>query len=80
MSTDQVLSICTPAPEACLDDVAVKAVQQWETDFLQFAQDKHCRLDQADLTRQGDLTDEIVEKIEACINDFKSWLQAGRTV
>ena len=54
-----------------VDDVPVRAVQQWETDFLQFAQDKHPDLIKL-LDETSDISDEVVEKIEACISAFKS--------
>jgi F-type H+-transporting ATPase subunit alpha len=66
----QVLSLYA-GTKGFLDDVPVKAVEQWETDFLQFADDKHGDLVKM-LAEQADLSDEIAGKIEACIKDFKS--------
>ena len=67
---EQVLSLYA-GTKGFIDDVPVKAVQQWEADFLQFAADKHA--DMVKLLEDSlDLSDEVVEKIEACINDFKS--------
>ena len=68
--TEQVLSLFA-GTRGHLDDVPVKAVPQWEIDFLQFANDKHSDLIKL-LDEAQDLTDEVVEKLEACINDFKS--------
>ena len=68
--TQQVLSLYA-GTRGMLDDVPVKAVQQWETDFLQFAQDKHPDLIKL-LDETMDLTDEVAEKIEACIAAFKN--------
>lgn len=68
--TEQVLSLFA-GTRGHLDDVPVKAVSQWEIDFLQFAKDKHSDLI-ALLDETQDLTDEVVEKLEACISDFKS--------
>ncbi|MGI9474941.1 MAG: F0F1 ATP synthase subunit alpha [Rubripirellula sp.] len=68
--TDQVLSLYA-GTKGFIDDVPVKAVQQWEHDYLQFARDKHSDLISL-LDETQDLTDEVVEKIEACIADFKS--------
>jgi F-type H+-transporting ATPase subunit alpha len=68
--TDQVLSLFA-GTRGLIDDVPVKAVRQWETDFLQFAKDKHSDLIKL-LEESNDLTDEVVEKIEACIQAFKS--------
>ena len=67
---EQVLSLYA-GTQGFLDDVPVKAVSQWEIDFQQFAKDKHPDT----LTLLADkmaLSDDVVEKIEACINDFKS--------
>jgi F-type H+-transporting ATPase subunit alpha len=71
--TDQVLSLYA-GTKGFLDDVPVKAVGQWEIDFLQFANDKHPELVQM-LDESQDLTDETSDKIEACIKDFKSGYQ-----
>src|SRR6056297_744939 len=68
--TDQVLSLYA-GTRGFLDDVPVKAVPQWEHDFLQFAKDKHPELVEL-LSEKMDLTDEVTQKIEACIKDFKS--------
>lgn len=68
--TEQVLGLYA-GTRGFIDDVPVKAVQQWEIDFLQFANDKHPDLIKL-LEETQDLTDEVVEKIEACIQDFKS--------
>ncbi len=68
--TEQVLSLYA-GTKGFLDDVPVKAVQKWEIDFLQFAQDKHGELISL-LEEKMDLSDDIVAKIEACIKDFKS--------
>ncbi|MFK8110972.1 MAG: F0F1 ATP synthase subunit alpha [Rubripirellula sp.] len=66
---EQIVSIYA-GTNGFLDDVEIKGVQQWERDFLQVAGDK-----QGDLLEtlgSSKLTDEIVEKIEACIKDFKA--------
>jgi F-type H+-transporting ATPase subunit alpha len=68
--TEQVLSLFA-GTRGHLDDVPVKAVSQWESDFLQFAKDKHSDLI-ALLNEAQDLTDEVVAKLETCISDFKS--------
>ena len=67
---EQVLSLYA-GTKGFIDDVPVKAVQQWESDFLQYAADKHSDL-VSQLGEHGDLTDEMIEKIEACINGYKS--------
>jgi F-type H+/Na+-transporting ATPase subunit alpha len=68
--TEQVLSLYA-GTKGFIDDVPVKAVQQWEADFLQFAKDKHSDLISL-LDEKQDLSDEVVQKLEACIQDFKS--------
>jgi F-type H+/Na+-transporting ATPase subunit alpha len=68
--TDQVLSLFA-GTRGYLDDVPVKAVQQWERDFLQFVHSKYNSLID-DLNSKQDLTDQIVEQIIAAIKDFKT--------
>ena len=68
--TDQVLSLYA-GTKGFIDDVPVKAVQQWEIDFQQFARDKYSDLITL-LNEKQDLTDEVVENVEACIAEFKS--------
>ncbi|QEG40247.1 F0F1 ATP synthase subunit alpha [Roseimaritima ulvae] len=67
--TEQVL-VLYAGTNGYVDDVPVKAVQQWETDFLQFARDKHADL-LTELKDKGELTDDIVSKLKAMIGDFK---------
>lgn len=67
--TDQVLSLYA-GTKGFIDDVPVSAVQQWEADFQQFAHDKHSDLITL-LDEKQDLSDDVVEKIEACIAEFK---------
>ncbi len=66
----QVLSLYA-GTRGWLDDVPIKSVQQWERDFLQSARDKHAALLE-ELTEKGELTEEIAERIESAIRDFKS--------
>ena len=67
--TDQVLSLYA-GTRGFIDDVPVRAVQQWEADFQQFAHDKYSDLITL-LNEKQDLSDDVVEKIEACIAEFK---------
>lgn len=67
--TDQVLSLYA-GTRGFIDDVPVRAVQQWEADFQQFAHDKYSDLITL-LNEKQDLSDDVVEKIEACITEFK---------
>ncbi len=68
--TEQVLSLYA-GTKGFIDDVDPKAVQQWETDFLHFASDKHADLIK-ELDDKADLTDEVAKMIETCIQDFKA--------
>ena len=66
---EQVLSLFA-GTRGHLDDVDVKHVQKWESDFLQFVKDKHA--DALNLLNEKmDLSDDVTEKIEAAIKDFK---------
>lgn len=67
---EQVVSLYA-GTKGHLDDVEIKSVQQWEKDFLQYINDKHSSLLDT-LSDKGDLTDEVVEKLEAAIKDFKA--------
>ncbi|QDV65082.1 F0F1 ATP synthase subunit alpha [Crateriforma conspicua] len=67
---EQVLSIFA-GTRGHLDEVEIKSVQQWEQDFLQFARNKHQPL-LNDLVEKGELSDEIVERIESAIKEFKA--------
>ncbi len=66
---EQVMSIYA-GTNGFLDDVDIKSVQQWETDFLQYARDKNASLIEALASEK--LSDENIEKIETCIKDFKA--------
>jgi F-type H+-transporting ATPase subunit alpha len=70
---EQVVSLYA-GTKGFLDDVEIKTVQQWEKDFLQFVNDKHADL-LSMLTEQGDLTDEVVTKLESVIKEFKGSYQ-----
>ena len=69
-AAEQVVSLYA-GTKGHLDDVAIKTVQQWEQDFLQYINDKHSALLDT-LTETGDLTDEVVETLETAIKDFKA--------
>ncbi|TWU30957.1 F0F1 ATP synthase subunit alpha [Novipirellula artificiosorum] len=68
--SDQVLSLYA-GTRGHLDDVPIKAVPQWEKDFLQYAKDKHGKLCD-ELAEKQDLTDEVAEKIVSIIKEFKA--------
>ncbi len=67
---EQVVSLYA-GTKGFLDDVEIKTVQQWEKDFLQFINDKHSDL-LSTLTEQGELTDDVVAKLESAIQAFKA--------
>ncbi|KLU02429.1 ATP synthase alpha chain [Rhodopirellula islandica] len=67
---EQVISIYA-GTNGHLDDVAVKEVQRFEKEFLQYVHDKHSSLI-SDLTATPALSDEIVERIVAAIKEFKT--------
>ncbi|MEM6473550.1 MAG: F0F1 ATP synthase subunit alpha, partial [Planctomycetota bacterium] len=67
---EQVVSLYA-GTKGFLDDVDIKKVQVWEKDFLQYVNDKHGGL-LTELTENGELSGEIVEKLESVINDFKA--------
>jgi F-type H+/Na+-transporting ATPase subunit alpha len=69
-AAEQVVSLFA-GTRGHLDDVPIKAVSQWEKDFLQFIRDKHSSLF-TDITAKGDLTDDITKKILDVIKEFKS--------
>ncbi|TWT56339.1 F0F1 ATP synthase subunit alpha [Allorhodopirellula solitaria] len=72
---EQVVSIYA-GTNGLLDDVPVKEVQQFEREMLDFIHGKHESLF-SDLTAKPELSDEIVERIVAAVNEFKSIYQVG---
>ncbi len=69
-AAEQVMSLFA-GTRGHLDDVPIKAVSQWEKDYLQFIRDKHSSL-LTEITDKGDLTDEITQRILGVIKEFKS--------
>jgi F-type H+-transporting ATPase subunit alpha len=67
---EQVISIYA-GTNGYLDDVAVKEVQTFEKELLQYIHDKHSSLI-SDLTETPAVSDEIVERIVAAIKEFKT--------
>ena len=67
---DQVLSIFA-GTRGYLDDVPVHEVRKWEEEFLAFMHDLHSEIID-ELNEKQDLTDELEEKIEAAIQEFKT--------
>ncbi|MCC9641885.1 F0F1 ATP synthase subunit alpha [Rhodopirellula sp. JC740] len=67
---EQVISIYA-GTNGYLDDVAVKEVQTFEKEMLQYINDKHSSLI-SDLTAKPELSDEIVERIVAAVKEFKT--------
>jgi F-type H+-transporting ATPase subunit alpha len=69
-AAEQVVSLYA-GTKGHLDDVEIKSVQQWESDFLRYINDKHSSLLDT-LTEKGDLSDEVVETLETAIKEFKA--------
>ncbi len=67
--SEQVLSLFA-ATRGYLDDVPVKAVRQWEADYLQFIHDRKADL-YKQLEQAGDITAEIETAMRASIDEFK---------
>jgi len=67
---EQVISIYA-GTNGHLDDVAVKEVQRFEKELLQYVHDKHSSLI-SDLTATPALSDEIAERIVAAVKEFKT--------
>ncbi|WP_165064315.1 F0F1 ATP synthase subunit alpha [Paludisphaera rhizosphaerae] len=75
---DQAMSIFA-ASAGALDDIAVREVQRFEQEFLEFVHTERKKLVD-DLTREQKLTDPIVADLKAAIKDFKSkFKHAGLT-
>ncbi|HWE37025.1 MAG TPA: F0F1 ATP synthase subunit alpha [Isosphaeraceae bacterium] len=69
-AVDQVMSIYA-GTEGFLDEVPVKEVQRWEAEFLRFMREQRTEVrDQLD--REKKMTDEIVQKLKAALNDFNA--------
>ena len=66
---DQVMSIFAGS-EGFLDDVAVKEVQRWESEFLAFMREQKASVRDA-LAREKKLTEPILVDLKAAINEFK---------
>ncbi len=69
-AAEQVMSLFA-GTRGHLDDVPIKAVSQWEKDYLLFIHDKHSSLLE-EITEKGDLTDEITKRIVDVIKEFKT--------
>ncbi len=72
---EQVISLYA-GTQGFLDDVPVNAVRKWESDFLQFVRDRHAQILQ-DIKTGGDLTDDVVSRLRAAIQDFKKGYRPG---
>ncbi len=67
---DQVMSLFA-GTEGYLDDVPVRAVPKWESDFLAFIRERKPQL-RAALDREKKMTDQIQADLRAAIAEFKS--------
>ena len=68
---DQVMSIYAGA-EGYLDDVPVKEVQRWETEFHTFMREQKTGVRDR-LSREKKLTDPIVADLKAALTEFKQF-------
>jgi F-type H+-transporting ATPase subunit alpha len=68
---DQVMSIFAGS-EGYLDDVPVKGVQRWETEFHTFMREQKTAVRDR-LAREKKLTDAIVADLKAALNEFKQF-------
>jgi F-type H+-transporting ATPase subunit alpha len=66
---DQVMSIYAGS-EGYLDDVPIKEVQRWETEFLQFMREQRAAVRDR-LAGEKKLTDAIATDLKAALADFK---------
>ena len=74
MSVENQVAILYALTNGFLDDVAVEKMKTWEADFHKFLKSS-CK-DTLDLiTEKKELTEDVVEKIEKSIKDFKETYQ-----
>ncbi|QDV57940.1 F0F1 ATP synthase subunit alpha [Rosistilla oblonga] len=72
----QVISLYA-GTKGFLDDVAVDKVQEFEKALLQFINDKHSGI-ASSIKELGEMSDDVTEKLEAAIKDFKQgWKPAA---
>jgi F-type H+-transporting ATPase subunit alpha len=67
---DQVMSLFA-GTKGFLDDVPVRSVQKWESDFLTFIRERKPEV-RAALEREKKVTDKIDADLRAAITEFKS--------
>ncbi len=67
---DQVMSIYAGA-EGYLDDVPVKEVSRWESEFLKFVRDQRPKVREA-LGREKKLSDSVQADLKAVLTEFKA--------
>jgi F-type H+-transporting ATPase subunit alpha len=76
MVMESQVSILYALTQGFMDDVDAAGVIDWERNFHKFMKSSHKEvLDQ--IAEQKELSDEIVEKLEAAINEFKEIYQDG---
>jgi F-type H+-transporting ATPase subunit alpha len=74
---DQVMSIFA-GTEGYLDDVAVKEVPRFETEFLRFLHE-HKRELRDRLIRERKMSDEVVKGLKAALSEFKTRFRSTQT-
>ncbi len=72
---DQVMSLFA-GTKGYLDDVPIRSVQQWESDFLTFIRERKPEI-RAALDREKKLTAQIEADLRAAITEFKSTFAAA---
>jgi F-type H+-transporting ATPase subunit alpha len=73
--TDQVMSLFA-GTEGYLDDIPVKEVRRFETEFLRFMKEERVAVRDA-LVRDKKMTDEVVKGLRAALDDFKKRFAAS---
>jgi F-type H+/Na+-transporting ATPase subunit alpha len=68
--TDQVISLYAGS-EGYLDDVPIKEVSRWETEFLRFMHDQKSEVRNL-LEREKKMSDKVVEGLKAALTEFKA--------
>jgi len=70
MPVESQIAIIYAVTNGFLDDVEVRAVRQWESDFLEYMALEHAEILKAFRTKK--LDDELVADLERAIKGFKA--------
>jgi F-type H+/Na+-transporting ATPase subunit alpha len=77
MSVENQVAIIYAATNGFLDDVAIEKVQAWEKDFHKYLESSQKEVLEM-IAEKKELSDEVVEKLEKAIKEFKEVYQNGR--